>query len=495
MNRFSRVLSVTLALVFFVSECLAATAGPVLPDPGDTGVPKEKQIQLGRQAMAEVYKQMPVLPDSSPETQYVRQLGEKLVSVIPAEYSWPYQFHVVQQKEINAFALPGGPIFINIGTITAASNEAQLAGVMAHEMSHIYMQHSVKQMKKNVAPSVVAGIGQVLGQMIGGVGGALASVGGQSIGGLWSMKYSREDEAQADHVGAIIAYKAGYNPKGMADFFQKLAQEGGSQPQFLSDHPNPGNREQAIEEEIAGWPPKNYQTDNAAFERVKQEALSVKAYSAQEIAAGAKSGEWAHQNASKGATPTDLPVSQETSSEGPPNQDAASISSVSLSQVRPSDRFKTLNQNGLAIAYPENWQIFSDRNGGGLTIAPPAGYSNGNVAYGAVINFGQDQNVRTLDDAVHDLLEAMQQSNPDLRTVGSPQPITVNGVRGRSVEMEGNSPVARNGQPERERDWLVMLPDSSRDNGYVYFIFVAPENDFASLRPTYEKMLNSAQFR
>ncbi len=495
MTRSSRFLSVFLALVFSLSECLAATAGPVLPDPGNTGVSKEQQEKLGRQAMAEVYKQMPVLPDSSPETQYVRQLGQRLVSVIPAEYSWPYEFHVIQQKEINAFALPGGPIFINVGTITAAQNEAQLAGVMAHEMSHIYMQHSVKQMKKNTGPSLVAGLGQIVGSMIGGVGGALASLGGQSIGGMWSMKYSRADEAQADHVGAIIAYLAGYNPKGMADFFQKLAEEGGSQPQFLSDHPNPGNREQAIEEEIAGWPPKNYQTDNAAFERVKQQALSVKAYSAQEIAAGAKSGEWAHQNAANGATPRNLPVSQDTSSNGQPDQSGASISNVSLSQVRPSDRFKTLDQNGLSIAYPDNWQTFNDRSGSGLTIAPPAGYSNGNVAYGVVINFGQDQNVRTLDDAVHDLVQSMQQSNPDLRAIGSPQPITVNGVHGRSVDMEGNSPIARNGQPERERDWLVMLPDSSRDNGFVYFIFVAPENDFGTLRPAYEKMLKSAQLR
>src|SRR6476469_3322777 len=108
---------------------------PQLPDPGNTGISKEQQEQLGQQTAAEVYKQMPVLPDSSAEAQYVQQLGRKLVSVIPPENSWPDQFHVVPQKEINAFALPGGPIFVNIGTITAADDEAQLAGVMAHEVS------------------------------------------------------------------------------------------------------------------------------------------------------------------------------------------------------------------------------------------------------------------------------------------------------------------------------------------------------------------------
>ena len=87
---------------------------------------------------------MPVLPDSSPATRYVQELGRKLQTVIPADRSWPYQFHVVPAADINAFALPGGPIFVNLGTIQAADNEAELAGVLAHEMSHVYMQHSAK---------------------------------------------------------------------------------------------------------------------------------------------------------------------------------------------------------------------------------------------------------------------------------------------------------------------------------------------------------------
>src|SRR5437660_4318778 len=223
----TRVMTLMLALLMaHPGSLMAVTPGPQLPDPGSpSGITKQQQIQLGQQAVAEVYKQMPVLPDSSPETQYVQQLGRKLVTVIPQEYSWPYQFHVIPQKEINAFALPGGPIFINLGTIEAADNEAELVGVMAHEMSHVYMQHSAKQAGKT---STLQGIAGILGAILPGTtAGNIARLGIQLGAGTLSLKYSRADEAQADAVGAIIAYKDGYNPKGMADFFQKLEQEGG----------------------------------------------------------------------------------------------------------------------------------------------------------------------------------------------------------------------------------------------------------------------------
>src|SRR5690242_10522158 len=164
-----RMLALLLALLLTQPFALttAQAAGPstpTLPDPGSAGMNKQQQQQLGLQAMAEVYKQMPVLPDSSPETQYIQQLGKKLAAVIPPDVSWPYQFHVIQQKEINAFALPGGPIFVNIGTIMAADNEAELVGVMAHEMSHVYMQHSVKQASKQ---SMTQGLLGVLGSVLG----------------------------------------------------------------------------------------------------------------------------------------------------------------------------------------------------------------------------------------------------------------------------------------------------------------------------------------
>jgi predicted Zn-dependent protease len=256
---------------------------------------------LGFKAAAQVYQQLPVLPDSSPETQYIRKLGKKLVATIPSQYSWPFEFHVIPQKEINAFALPGGPMFVNVGTITAASNEAELAGVMAHEMSHVYMQHSAKQAGKTQTTAQIAGIaGTILGSTTRGVFGSLAQAGVQFGAQGLMLKYSRSDEAQADAVGAMILYKSGYNPQAMADFFKKLAAEGSTGPQFLSDHPNPGNREASIQKEIATWPRRTYSPADNTFNTLRQEAMTVKAYSAQEIAQGAKSGEWAKLNKQNG---------------------------------------------------------------------------------------------------------------------------------------------------------------------------------------------------
>src|SRR4030095_8887761 len=165
-------------VLLLATQVWAQTAGPVFPNPGKTSMSKEQQQALGMEVATKVYEQMPVLPDNSIETQYIRQLGEKLVATIPQEYSWPFQFHVVPQKEINAFALPGGQMFINIGTVSAAKNESELAGVMAHEMSHVYMQHSAKQASKAQTTNILAGI---LSQVAGAKGGMLGQLGQMGI--------------------------------------------------------------------------------------------------------------------------------------------------------------------------------------------------------------------------------------------------------------------------------------------------------------------------
>ena len=473
----------TVASVALFAICAGAVTSstPQLPDPGNPGMSRQDQEKLGLKAMAEVYKEMPVLPDSSPVTQYVQRLGAKLVKQIPQEYSWPYQFHVVQQKDINAFALPGGPIFINVGTIDAAQNEAQLAGVMSHEMSHVYMQHSAKQIKQNTLPNILAGIGQIAGKVFGGIGGAVSSIGGQMIGGMLSMKYSRGDEAQADAVGAIIMYKAGYNPIELANFFEALEKQGGGPPQFLSDHPNPGNRTAAIQREIRNWPPKNFASDSASFQSVKTQASGVPAYGGQEIANGAKQGRWARQNMDSGAVPESAKQTVSASAS------SGAISNVSLDQIKPSSEFTETRQDGFSIAYPYNWGTASGQNS--LTIAPKAAVGHNAIAYGVIISQAQDQNGGSLDQVTQDLVQNLQQSNPGMRQNGTMRTVSVSGTAARELDLSSISPLQQNGNPLPERDRLVVVPAS--EGYYIYLIFIAPERDFGALEPTFEKMLNT----
>ncbi|MGH9525008.1 MAG: M48 family metalloprotease [Terriglobales bacterium] len=471
-----RALAVTLSVLMAVPAWMwAAITTPQLPNPGQVGYTKAEQIQLGQKAEAEVYKQMPVLPDSSALTRYVNELGNRLKAVIPPQYNWPYQFHVIPQKDINAFALPGGQIFVNVGTIQAADNEAELAGVMAHEMSHVYMQHSIKQMKQNQGPSILAGLGQILGSMIGGVGGALASLGGQMVGGMWSMKYSRADEAQADAVGAIIMYKAGYDPHYLALFFQKLEKEAGANgtPQFLSDHPAPGNRYQAISDEVRNWPRRNYTNSSSQFQQAHADALRTRTYTAQQIADMQKSGQI--QN-------TSVPVGAQ--------QQPATMGNVAESQVMPSGQFQTFNGGQFTIDYPSNWQPTQDQQSGGVTIAPSAGAVQGAIAYGVVIGAAQLQNAGSLDDATNQVVQGMVQQNQGLRQTGGLQNIRVNGIAGRSVEMTGMSPITENGRQLPEQDWLVTIP-YGQQGGVVYLVFVAPQRDFGRLKNTYTEMLRT----
>ena len=153
---------VALAIIVCLLTPLCVTAR-VQPTHGFDIFSQEEEIQLGKENAAQVMKQLPILPDSDPVTQYVQRLGARLAEHAPG-YKWPYSFHVVNVKEINAFALPGGPIFVNLGTIQAADNEAQLAGVMAHEISHVVQRHGTRAASKQMGAQLpIAILGGILG--------------------------------------------------------------------------------------------------------------------------------------------------------------------------------------------------------------------------------------------------------------------------------------------------------------------------------------------
>src|SRR6202163_347832 len=171
-------------------------------------------VKLGRQAAAEAERQFPLLRDEEVNA-YVENLGQRLVAAIPPEFQHPefrYYFKVINARDINAFALPGGPMYVNRGMIEAARSEGEVAGVMAHELSHVALRHGTAQQTKAMPYEVGSIAGQILGAVIGGATGAIVSQGTQIGLGTAFLRYSREYEKQADLLGSHIMARAGYDP-------------------------------------------------------------------------------------------------------------------------------------------------------------------------------------------------------------------------------------------------------------------------------------------
>jgi len=213
------------------------------------GFSPSQDVQLGRQAAADVRRQLPMLNDRPTEA-LVEQIGRRLVAAVPARFAQPafrYSFDVVNLREINAFALPGGPMFLHRGMLQAARTDDEVAGVMAHELSHVILRHGTLQAAKAQKFQLGAVAGQILGAIVGGQKGAMIAQGSQIGLSTYFLKYSREYEREADLLGAQLMARAGYDPRQMANMFRTIEQQGGnSGPEFLSDHPNPGNRYDAI---------------------------------------------------------------------------------------------------------------------------------------------------------------------------------------------------------------------------------------------------------
>jgi predicted Zn-dependent protease len=236
--------------------------------PGFNVYSKDQDVELGKAAAQEVRKQVEIVNNQELQS-YISRLGHRLSSVPQAE-DYPYTFTLVNDSSINAFALPGGPVFVHIGLLKAADNEAQLVGVLAHEISHVALRHATSEASKATLvqlPAVVAG--QAIGQE-----STIAQLGQLGLGlGVNSvlLKYSRDAEREADALGTQIMSQAGYNPLEMARFFEKLEAEGGARaPEFLSSHPNPGNRVSAVRAEIATMQQRDYRADTGQFPRMRQ---------------------------------------------------------------------------------------------------------------------------------------------------------------------------------------------------------------------------------
>jgi hypothetical protein len=416
----------------------------------------QTDVQVGRQNALVMEKHLP-LCNSPKVDQYLTTLGMRLVSKLPPRgIEYPWEFHCVNDKSINAFALPGGFVFVNRGAIEVADNEAQLAAVMAHELSHVALRHGTAQASKAQLAQGAAGI---FGGLFGGsTGGALLTEGVALGAGGLLLRYSRGAETQADVMGTQVLYDAGYDPRAMAQFFEKLQGEtaGKNPPQFLSDHPNPDHRVERVNEEIdkLGGPPANGKRDSTEFEAIKREVLAlpvVKKVSPVGAAAG-------------GVTP-------------PPPA---------------SSHFSEYQGSAFSLKYPDNWgETDTD---GGASFAPAGGVvqvrsGESAVAYGMIVSVTAVQadstDANVLANATQQLIQALQKSNPNLRVTQQPAPVRLNGQPALSTYLSNDSPI---GGPET--DWLITV---MRPGGLLSFLCVAPQAAYSDYDKTFSAILDSVR--
>jgi len=426
----------------------------------------QDDIKLGNDASREVERQFPILNDSE-ATYYVADVGRRLVDAIPAEFrepSFDYRFKIVNARDINAFALPGGPMYVNRGMIEAAKNEGEMAGVMAHEISHVALRHATAQAtKQGSAKNTLGTIGLILGgAILGGQAGAQA---GAIVAAAWQTKYSREYETQSDLLGAQIMADAGYDPRDLANMFQTIAGErsGGGAPEWLSSHPDPGNRFEKINREadyltIARNPPYKI---TRGFERIKAKFASMpRAKTMAEIEKDYKAGQGGQSPTASGRYSSSVPY--------------------------PSTRVRNYAvMTGVSYNVPSNWRAFSSETD--VTFAPEGAYGDQGITHGAMTGIYRGRNGNLSQDS-QDYLNEILQGNQYLRQRTNFSRVYVGSRQGLATSLSGTSPVTR-------RTEIVNIYTTQFRNGDVFYIVtVVPNNESGNYANAFRNMLNSVRF-
>lgn len=431
----------------------------------------QDDVRLGRDAAVQVEQQMPILNDAE-ATRYVQQVGARLAQAIPQQFQQPgfsYTFKIVNARDINAFALPGGPMFVNRGMIESAAREGEMAGVMAHEIAHVALRHGTAQATKQSNPlNQILGIGAVLGGAV--LGGQTGAAIGQTLyKGFLVNPYSREYETQSDILGAQIMANAGYDPRDLANMFKTIERESGgsSGPEWLSTHPNPGNRYEKINNEAQLLRVTNPVTNTAQFERIQTRLKRLpRAQSMAEIAKNAPAGNGSGNGGGGG---------QSTMSNG------RYESRVAL----PSTRARSYNGGFVTFNVPENWQTVSESESE-IWFAPNGAYGNQGITHGALVGVAKGSGgtlQQETDDYVNGILQA--QGNDYLQANGNYSRTTIGGKSGLAIALSGRSPLTN-------RNEVTTIYTTLLRNGQVFYIVtVAPENEASSYNTAFRNMLRS----
>jgi hypothetical protein len=447
-------------------------------EPGWNMFSPQQDVEIGEQVAPDAERQLAMLNDSRLDN-YVDDLGRRLAAEAPGE-RYPYTFKVINDPAINAFALPGGPVYINRGVIDAADGEAQLAAVLAHEISHVALRHGTNQASKASAAQLPLAI---LGGLLGSdsTEAALAQLGASFAVNSVLLKYSRTAESQADIIGTQILYDAGYDPRAMAQFFQKLEdqQEGSGPVEFFSNHPSPDNRIERVNEELdaLGGVRRGSTTNSRDFDDTKRYAQSL-----------------AGPSASRPTSPS-------------------AVGTPGTAPDWPSGRYESIDNDLLRIDHPDNWQTHGQ--GDAMTITPRGGLiddgqGNQALAYGVIVSLfeprartygyggqqlqgrgygqGSEQDAAArLDQATDELVQELRLSNRNMRVIRYPEVISVDGDRARSTFLSNDSPIGG-----RETNWLVTV---EHPDGLLFIVFTAPEREFQGYETTFHEMFRSIRIK
>jgi Zn-dependent protease with chaperone function len=454
----------TAALIVVLSLSATAVLAQTSVKPPKNRYTPQQDVELGRQAAAEVRQQYPVIEDQR-IARYLGQLGDRLVAAAPPELKQPvfeYSFTPVNLKEINAFALPGGPMFVNRGMFEAAASEGEVAGVMAHELSHVLLRHGTANASKAQNPWLQLGqiAGAVGGAVVGGAAGSAVAQGSQFGLGTLLLKYSRDFEKQADLLGAQIMARAGYDPRALARMFETIEREskgdGGGSPQWLSSHPNPGNRTVYITKE-AEMLTIARAADEREFAPIKTAFASLPAPKSMSDPARATGG-------SRGEAPESV---------GTPGEPVPT----------PSSQYRTLSGGKIFQAsVPANWTAVQSSSA--IKVVPQNGYGqlNGQTVFSHGVEFGVAKAAtRDLREATNAWLDAVAQNNPGLRAAGAQQELRISQRTAINTPLVNPSPL---GGQERIGVYTTFLADGT----LFYYLTVVPEKDAEAFQETFRRV-------
>ena len=446
-----RILTAWLTLVAFAALPLTTTAQTQIKYHSNK-YSIQDDIKLGRQAAQQAEQQLPLLNDETVRG-YVESVGRRLVAAIPQQFQHPefnYYFKVVNASDINAFALPGGPMYVNRGMIEAAHNEGEMAGVMAHELSHVALRHGTAQATKGQKYGTLAAIAGIAGVLATGNAGVGQLA--QAPFGMYMLKFSREYETEADVLGAQIMARAGYDPRDLANMFRTIEQTGGGGGGFLSDHPSPTDRYARINREAQSLQinTANTQRDSREFARIQERLRG-------------------YQRA---------PTMSEISRSGqryPTGENTSYPDTVPTGRVEyPSSRYQSVSifGNGVQVSVPSNWRQLNEGNS--VWFVPEGGYGqvNGQPVFTHGVNFGVAQtSSRNLQQATSELVNSLAQGNNSLRTTGGYQRTTVAGRSGLWTTLTNVNEAT--GRPENIR----LITTQLRNGQLFYMIAVAPQSE------------------